>query len=97
MSRGGDKQAVNIKNLFDVYKKKLRAPQKTVVKTFQEVVGDLLHTEIKTESCEYSVSEKTLRLTVSGPLKTEILIRKPEILLHMKGRLGEKSAPQDII
>lgn len=97
MRRGEEKHAVNIKTLFDTYKKRFRAPQKTVIKTFQEVAKDLLGVEIDQKNCEYSVSSKTLQIILSGPIKTEILIRKEEIITHMKGRLGEKSAPKEIL
>ena len=88
---------VQIGSLFDIYKKKLKAPQKTVIKTFQEVVKDLLQITFKNDQCSYTVFTKTLSITVSGTIKTEILLRKKEILTHMRGRLGEKSAPKDII
>ena len=67
------------------------------MKEFREVVRDVLHFELPKEKCSYSVSTKTLKIIHSGPLKSEILLKKKEILLHLKGRLGEKSAPEDIV
>jgi len=92
-----DKGAVNIGSLFDKYKKKLKAPQKTIIKTFQEVIDDLFSFKIKSNQCSYTPSNKTLMINVGGPLKSEILLKKKEILVHMRGRLGEKSAPKEII
>ncbi|MDB9944436.1 hypothetical protein OAD26_00350 [bacterium] len=87
----------NIGSLFDKYRKRLKAPQKTVINTFQEVVADLFGIHIDEKDCGYTVSNRMFRLNVSGPFKTEILMRKKEVLLHMKGRLGEKSTPKEII
>lgn len=87
----------NIGTLFERYKNILRAPQGTVVTTFQEVVEDLLGFKIKKEQCSYKVAARTLGLTLPGPLKTEIMLHKEEILAHIRGRLGDKSAPKDIV
>jgi len=88
---------VKINQLFETYKKRLQAPQKTVIKTLQEIIRDLLGFEIEKDHCSYNVFNKTLTLNISGTKKTEILIRKEEILNHLKGRLGQKSAPKEII
>lgn len=87
----------HVSKLFEKYTKALCAPQGTVVKEFIELVNDLYGIQIKTEQCVYSVYTKTIKLSVSGMIKTELLLRKKEILTHMKGRLGEKNAPQEII
>ncbi len=84
-------------SLFDVYKKRLKAPQGTVINVFIEVVMDLFSIILIKKQCSYSVFNKTLHINISGPAKTEILIHKTEILTHLKGRLGEKSAPKDIL
>ncbi len=95
MARGQGIKKLN--TLFDVYKKKLKAPQGVVIQTFQEVVGDLFSFEVEKEKCSYSTATKILHITLPGPFKTEILLRKKDVLNHLKGRLGEKSAPKDIV
>lgn len=92
--RGG---VVKISELFKVYTDRLRAPQKTVIKTFIEVVEDMFHITLKDDQCAYMVTSRTLTLHAGGPLKSEILLHKKEILTHLKGRLGEKSAPREIV
>lgn len=94
-TRGGD--ITKISELFAKYVQRLQAPQGTVIKTFQEVVHDLFGITIRKEQCSYTVSTRTLALTLPGPIKSEILLKKKEILTHLKGRLGEKSAPQNIL
>lgn len=86
-----------ITSLFDKYKQQLVAPQGSVKKCFCEVVADLYGFDIPQKQLEYSVYSKTLTLKVSGPLKTELLLRKDEILVHLQGRLGPKSAPKIIL
>ena len=93
--RGGD--ITKLSDLFEVYKQKLYAPQSVVIKTFQEVVQDLLGVEIPKDQCSYTPSTKTIGITTSGVVKTEILMRKEEILAHIKGRMGEKNTPTRIV
>jgi hypothetical protein len=88
---------VKISNLFEVYKKRLRAPQKSVVAAATEVVEDVLGIILKENVCEYSPSSRILRINASGPLKSEIFLHKEEILTHLKGRLGDTSAPTQIL
>lgn len=93
--RGGDIKKVG--DLFDKYKRILRAPQGVVTDAFIEVVSDLVGIEIPKERLTYTTHNKTLTMRISGPLKTEILLKKKEILLHMKGRIGEKSVPKVLL
>ncbi len=86
-----------ISNLFEKYKKHLKAPQGSVKKCFCEIVDDLYGLQIDDKKIDYSVYKKTLILKVAAPLKSEILLHQKEILNHLKGRLGEKSAPTTII
>jgi len=90
-------KATKISDLFEKYKKTLKAPQGIVVDCFREVVEEVIGLPIRKESVRYTVYNKTLSVSVPGPLKSEIKLRKSEILSHMKGRLGEQSAPLDII
>ena len=94
--RKGRGEITKLGDLFEKYKKTLKAPQATVIETFREVVSELLSIEIPKERVKYSTSSKTLSVTGGGPLKSEIKIHKKEILTHMKGRLGDKSAPSEI-
>lgn len=97
MRRKGRGEITKIGNLFEVYKLRLRAPQGAVVKTFQEIMKDLFKVEVRSDQCSYSVATKTLRVTLSGPLRTEMMLRKTEVLTHLRGRLGDKGAPTNIL
>lgn len=95
MARGEGIKKVS--DLFETYRKRLKAPQKTIVSSFQEVVRDLYGIEVKAEYVTYTPFSRTLSLKAPGTLKTEIILRKGEILAHIKGRLGVQNAPKDII
>lgn len=96
MKRKGRGEMIHLGGLFEKYKKTLIAPQKTIIDTFCEVVEDLLSVSVPKNKIKYSTSSKTLSIT-GGALKSEIKIHKEEILAHMKGRLGEKNAPKEIL
>lgn len=86
-----------IRDLFAGYKGRFVPPRKTVVEALKEVIFDLYQFELKDEHIAYTPSTKIITLSAPGPLKTEIRLRKEEVLVHLKGRLGEKHAPSDII
>lgn len=95
--RKGSGDIRKLGDLFEKYRKTLVAPQKTVVTTFCEVVEELLNIKIDPKRVRYATGSKTLSLSGGGPLKSEVQLHKNEILAHMKGRLGEKNAPQEIL
>lgn len=97
MDRRGHGRSTEIKDLFKVYKERLRAPQKTVINTFIEVCNALFQISLTENQCNYSPATRTLTLSISGPLKSEIRIHKKEILTHMRARLGEKNFPTEIL
>ena len=86
-----------LSHLFEKYTTSLIAPERTVINTCIEVVDDLYGWKLERSHFAYSPHTKILSITTSGPLKTELLLHKPEILEHLKGRLGVRSAPKDLI
>ena len=95
--RKGRGEIKKVGDLFEKYKKTLKAPQGTVIEAFREVLSELLSIEISKDKVKYSPATKTLSVTQGGPLRSEIRLHQEEILAHMKGRLGEKSAPNKIL
>ena len=87
----------SVSSLFDRYKKTLVAPESSVVTAFLEVVDDLLSVKVVKEKVRYSPSSRTLSLLGLGSLRSEIKMREEEILVHLRGRLGEKSAPKRVL
>lgn len=87
----------SLSTLFEKYKKTLRAPEATVVNTFIEVVDEVLEITLQPTQLQFSPHNKQLIIKVGGPLKSEIMLHKKELLAHMTGRLGTSSAPKEII
>jgi hypothetical protein len=97
MRKSGRGEIKKIGDLFEVYRKKLRAPEKSVIDTALEVIHDLIPQKLTRSMCSYSPHSRILTIRASGLIKTEIMLRKKEILAHLEGRLGSKSTPHEII
>jgi hypothetical protein len=97
MRRVGKNTPTKIGDLFEVYKKRFRAPQRSVIDAAIEVVYDLFGVVLERKHFSYTPHTKTLTIKTSGMLKTELSLRKEEVLTHLKGRLGAQSAPQHIL
>jgi hypothetical protein len=87
-------EVVKVSALFEKYKVILRAPQGTVVKEVIEVIADLTGITLDKKYIKYAVSAKTVSITAPSIVKQEIKLHQAEILIHLKARLGEKSAPK---
>lgn len=83
--------------MFEKYKKTLVAPESSVIEVFLEVVEDVLGIKVKKDIVKYVPGTKTLSILGAGSLRSEVKMREEEILTHLKGRLGEKSAPKKIL
>lgn len=86
-----------ITDLFDKYKRTLKAPQGVVIEAFVEVVADITGFTLNHDQVRYTVVTKTISIRASGALKTEIKLNQEEILRHLRGRLGLSSTPKLIL
>lgn len=86
-----------ISSFFDKYKQTLVAPESSVKKEVCEVIKDVMQVEVNESQISYTVSTKVVALNVPSVLKSEILQHKRTLLVHLKGRLGAKNAPQTIL
>lgn len=84
-------------DLFAKYRQSLRAPEASVCQVASEVILDVLGLTLTPTQLMYAPATKVLRLNAPAPIKTEILLAKEEILVHLKGRLGPQNAPRDIL
>lgn len=82
-----------VSSLFDKYKKTLVAPEASVVNAFVEVVDDLLGIHCPKSKIKYNPTTKTLSFSGAGILRGECKIHEPEIIAHLRGRLGDRGAP----
>lgn len=95
--RKGRGDIKKVGDLFEKYRRTLIAPERTVITTFTEVVEEVLGFHIVPENVRYNPATRTLSITGGGPVRTEIQMRKDEILAHLRGRLGDRNAPQTIL
>jgi hypothetical protein len=92
--RGGIKK---VADLFESYKKRLRAPEASVIACFCEVAGARLSVPVAPRDVQYRPQSRTLVIRASGPLRSEILLASEEIVRAMRERLGAGNAPEHII
>jgi hypothetical protein len=97
MRRVGKGAPTKIGDLFEVYRKRLRAPQSSVIEAAVEVIHDVLGVVVDKKHFSYTPHSRTLTIKTSGMLKTEVNLKKTEILTHLKGRLGPQNAPKNIL
>jgi hypothetical protein len=93
-SRRGE--IIKVSDLFEKYKKVLKAPQSSVIKEVIEVITDLTGVTLQPKYIKYAVHSKTISITAPAILKQEIKLHQAEILIHLKARLGENSVPKII-
>ena len=95
IGRGGDIK--KIADLFNVYKKRLRPPERTVVEAFQEAVAECTSFEVDSKHVSYNPHSRTVIVGAPGPVRSEIFLQKDEILSQLSKRLGAQNAPKHII
>ena len=88
---------VKLSKLFEKYQKTLKPPQGSVIATCIEVIEGLCGYTLKKEQCVYKPQSRTLSIQVTGIVKTEIILKKKEILKLTQEKLGEFNAPKDIL
>ena len=97
MGRIGKNTPTKISDLFEGYRKRLKAPQGTVVDATVDVIQDLLGITLSPNLVSYTPQSRTLRIHAHGTIRNEIFLRRDEILVHVRGRLGPQNAPTAII
>lgn len=83
-------------DLFERYQRLLKPPQSSVEKLVVEVIKEKFGFDIDQNKCSYNVSTKTVYLTIPGILKTEIFLKKNELLRSLKEKMGD-NAPNNIL
>ncbi len=86
-----------VSDLFAKYKKQLHAPEGVVLDACIGVIEDLFSLTLEKNQCSFSPRTKTLTLRIPGPLKSEILLRKKEVLTHIRGRVPGSTYPEEIL
>lgn len=84
-----------LSSLFTKYQNTLRAPERTVCTEAAAVINELLGIAVSEKQLSYSPHNRILHIK-NGMLRSEILPHTAEICAHLKGRLGARSAPQQL-
>ena len=87
----------HVSSLFEKYKKTLRAPEATTIHTFVAVVEDEFSIPLEHDQCSYDPRTRTLAVRASGVVKTEIALKKRDILARVAQKVGERNAPTTIV
>jgi hypothetical protein len=89
---------VPIQTLFSKYKDRLVAPQKSVEAIAETVIKETLGLgNYSGKLVSYRVSTKTLHFIGPSLLRNESIKNKHKLLKEITLRLGERSAPIDLI
>ena len=80
-------------DLFERYRTRIKAPQASVEKECLIIIKELTQFDLQLSQVEYTVSTRTLSLRVPSILRTEILLKKAEILEKLKAHLGADNCP----
>jgi len=95
MKRRGE--LIRVGSLFDKYKNVIRAPQASVITVVIEVVEDVCGFVLLPHQVSYIVTSRVIVIKAPGVIRHEVLRRASDIILHCRGRLGEKNCPLSIL
>ncbi|MEN9920283.1 MAG: hypothetical protein RL538_176 [Candidatus Parcubacteria bacterium] len=83
--------------LLERYKVFLKPPQASVEKECLQVISEVTGIMLRSDQVSYTVATKTLYIKAPSLLRSELLLRRVELLEAFKGRLGGGSAPSSIL
>lgn len=90
-------ESKRISDLFDRYKNRLRAPQKTVTTIAQQIIAQSIGITLTDKQISYTPATRILYINAPSILKTEIKTREPHIISELQKALGTRSAPNTIL
>ncbi len=91
------KGIVHVKDLFAKYTKVLRAPQGIVLTAFIHAVEEVCGVSLTKTQCRYDVTKRTITVTASGVIRTEILLKKEDVLRVVGEVIGKENSPTQIL
>jgi hypothetical protein len=84
-------------NLLLKYKSLLKPPQASVEKECIVAITTVTGITLLPHQVSYSVASKTLVLKTPSLLRSELMLRRVDILEECKRRLGEKGGPETLL
>lgn len=97
MKKGPTIRIEKIGGLFEKYKKLLKPPQSSVEKAFQRILEETTNFTLTTDQITYTVSTKTLYIQAPSIIKSEIQLKKPQLLSLLAKELGVENCPKTIL
>jgi hypothetical protein len=83
--------------LLERYKTLLKPPQASVEKECITVIEEITGIALRPHQVHYTVTSRTLTIKAPSILRSELSLHRTDILVALKNRLGEGSAPTTII
>ena len=80
-------------DLFLKYRTHFKAPQASVEKECLLVITEVTGYTLTSDQVTYTVSTRTISLTVPSVLKSELRFHQEAILIELKNRLGKDGCP----
>jgi hypothetical protein len=84
-------------NLLLKYKSLLKPPQASVEKECITAITHVTGITLLPHQVSYTVATKTLILKAPSLVRSELMLRRGDILEECKRRLGEKGSPETIL
>ncbi len=88
---------MKVSSLFSKYATLLKPPQKSVEKEVCRVVEELVPFPVRVEYFAYTPSTRAIYIKAPAALRSEILLRREEILSAIKDRLGTNESPTTLL
>lgn len=92
-----DRAPKPIKDLFAVYKKRLKPPQSSVEKEARKIIEEVTTFALTEDQVSFTPGTRTLYLAVPSVLKQEILFKKDDILNECRRCFGKDATPKVIL
>ena len=97
MRRSTPKQPVLVRDLFTVYRERLRPPESSVVRVALTVINRHSPVEITEAMVTYTVATRTLSIHTPSLLKQRLCVMEPAILAELERELGAQSCPRALV
>jgi hypothetical protein len=91
------KKMKQVSDLFETYKTRFKAPQKTVEKECIAVITTVTQFTLTEAQVKYTVSTRTIAIQAPSILKNELRFKQQQILQELENRLGKDGCPKVIL
>lgn len=90
-------ELTKVGSLFDKYLKVLKPPQSSVEKVACEVINEVVGCRLLPHQVSYTVATRTLYVKAPGLIRTEVTLKRTEVLYRLKERLPGNDSPETLL